>query len=462
MDTDENIEMTYVIVNVYHKLRGGKGIWKQIEPGELIRVTKHIGKKVKMNVSSSIMFNQNDLSIKLVDLVRPEFSEDNSRFVVENVFFRDNEYNGKDADYEMKIFTLSKRLEFHVEIRTKQGIFRQKSVCFGSHNSGKHRLGKRPPVPPGPKLVLIRYDEGNPLVKNEEQTEDSYFPPSQKKPRVNSEGIFQDLRLHISTDIFLDQLNACCMKNGTMYSWQAIARNPLSIIAEEIRRVFPEIVKCGQFLYTAYYQDLIPVILYNLNLNIQLDREIVLPEDILRFNYSLEELRNLAVTTFGSIRQKTMVSAPIKNMDDLEEMKQFLEKNVLHQSDLLDKNIAVGVYPKYEPYHYPQLFLAIYKEQDLLLQEPLTLNQFCPLFLDAPQNITEPQHFTVSIYSLTEVPLISGYAALYDLRGNTPEQTIIILSPHLLEGSKYLYLVGSFYLHQDKITWASNQNYTQP
>ncbi len=56
------------VIEIFHKERGGKGVWKMIDQGTQIRVTKNVGKRVKLVTKVSVKFNRGDMQLRLLDL----------------------------------------------------------------------------------------------------------------------------------------------------------------------------------------------------------------------------------------------------------------------------------------------------------------------------------------------------------------------------------------------------------
>lgn len=140
---------------MYHKIRGGKGEWREVAPWELIRVTKGVGKKVKMVVEAPGRFGPGDVHISLTDMtdqVRTPRTPGNrssksSRFIVESttVGVMDPETGKSSAELIIKLFKLSKQLIFQATVSVQGGpgeansVLRGQSSPFGTHNSGKQR-----------------------------------------------------------------------------------------------------------------------------------------------------------------------------------------------------------------------------------------------------------------------------------------------------------------------------------
>lgn len=140
---------------MYHKIRGGKGEWREVAPWELIRVTKGVGKKVKMVVEAPGRFGPSDIHLALTDMtdaVRTPRTPGNrssksSRFIIESttVGVLDVETGKSSAELIIKLFKLSKQLVFQASVSVHTNgsdvstVLHGQSAPFGTHNSGKQR-----------------------------------------------------------------------------------------------------------------------------------------------------------------------------------------------------------------------------------------------------------------------------------------------------------------------------------
>lgn len=127
-------------------MRGGKGEWKEIAQNDMIRVTKGVGKKVKLVVRSNVPFKVNELQLSLQDMAegtRPSRVQQNAKekvakFAIENT--NTKQENGRSvAELFIKLYKLSKQLVFNANIIKEGASYNGYSVVFGTHNSGKQR-----------------------------------------------------------------------------------------------------------------------------------------------------------------------------------------------------------------------------------------------------------------------------------------------------------------------------------
>lgn len=133
-------------VLLFHKTRGGKGAWLPISTMQLIRVTKGIGKRLRMEIRSNEHVGQpTDISLHLFDVL-----EDHSLaardFTVETHEIAQAPSEAVPAPHattvtmELKVFHLCKNLQFHASFNSAAGgQLKGTSVQFSTHDSGKQR-----------------------------------------------------------------------------------------------------------------------------------------------------------------------------------------------------------------------------------------------------------------------------------------------------------------------------------
>jgi hypothetical protein len=147
-------------LSLFHKPRGGKGVWNVISQNDPIRVTPRVGKHLRLNIRSSQPFEAKDVTVWLIDKTLPEDScvipmsepiqqsvqhdtaeiRDQDRptygFCAENNITIKTDASATSADMQIKLFHFSKALFFRVAIRN---VGQVDSVTFNTHNSGKQR-----------------------------------------------------------------------------------------------------------------------------------------------------------------------------------------------------------------------------------------------------------------------------------------------------------------------------------
>lgn len=141
-------------LRLFHKVRGGKGEWKEVQDNEMIRVTKGVGKKLKLVIKSppATRFSITEISLSLEEAaeiasrgVKNPYKNQSHHFTVENSSVK-QDTTGTSAELFLKVFRLGKQLSFHASISPKQhnpsvgSTLTGKSICFGTHNSGKQRF----------------------------------------------------------------------------------------------------------------------------------------------------------------------------------------------------------------------------------------------------------------------------------------------------------------------------------
>lgn len=132
-------------ITVLHKTRGGKGKWSTIDTMELIRVTKGIGKRLRLDISSSKLqsYQWENLSVRLYDLQGDSSAiEKNITMDTRNIMEEsDNGQKLSVGQVELKVYDLCKNLQFHVSYVCPftNCTFEGKSNQFSTHDSGKQR-----------------------------------------------------------------------------------------------------------------------------------------------------------------------------------------------------------------------------------------------------------------------------------------------------------------------------------
>jgi len=141
---------------LYHKKRGGKGEWKEVSEGEMLRVTKKVGKKMKLVFCTPIPIRLEQIQLLLIDSTSYSVKSDSPgeqnegdeqvassvHFTIENSAFK-KEFDRHVAELHLKIYSLSKGLSFHFDILPPTAptnalpLFQGKTIVFGTHNSGK-------------------------------------------------------------------------------------------------------------------------------------------------------------------------------------------------------------------------------------------------------------------------------------------------------------------------------------
>ncbi|XP_049848915.1 uncharacterized protein LOC126316929 isoform X2 [Schistocerca gregaria] len=121
----------------------------------MIRVTKGIGKKVKLVVHASFAFRMSEFQTVLYDLIEDASMTQSFPGRIKQRWFNIERYNTQtpdlpvySAELMIKLFKLSKQLMFSAIVDSRKreypnsGAYRGKTVIFGTHNSGKQRPHK--------------------------------------------------------------------------------------------------------------------------------------------------------------------------------------------------------------------------------------------------------------------------------------------------------------------------------
>eukprot|EP01129_Flabellula_baltica_P011579 TRINITY_DN5102_c0_g1_i1.p1 TRINITY_DN5102_c0_g1~~TRINITY_DN5102_c0_g1_i1.p1 ORF type:complete len:694 (-),score=119.37 TRINITY_DN5102_c0_g1_i1:47-2128(-) len=502
----------YLIVDIFHKQRGGKGVWMVIEHGGLIRVTKNVGKRIKLVIKSSIKFKRNEMKLILFDLINPQLSEQDGRFSVENVLYKDNDLQGVNAEYELKIFILAKKLEFQVTINSPLGRFKAESNTFGTHNSGKQRK-KRESVEPRPKFVLVPFSgmEGhphspmsnhghvNPHSQPQHMQLHSNMMPSMPVKRKRSEfeddnshmrlkyhqeANYSDLRLNFSLPDFISALEHIQKRSGDLFEWSVsyhvsvgLDSDIFAVMANEIYRKYPDAVtsQSNSELRSVRYCDMIPVILFNFTLYLDVPE---LPSlDLDRFNFSDAEIRddayrfyNLLKSSYptsdvhndsldissGLYHQNTHIKSETEHL-----MKMQNYKDLLLQTENRT-GIAVSVYLHTMIPEMTDFFLVIYKSESLYQQKALSCGSEYKYVFIEPEEDNYNGEYSVVLYIEADSVRLEGFVGLYDLRGDSIKQNIILCNPIPITDSANLFIVGKFYISDEDSNWISSKTVKTP
>jgi len=248
-----------ITVLLLHKPRGGKGVWKQIQAEEQIRVTKGVGKKMKVTVESTKQFSIQDVELHLIDEAAPHSREESGRFKIENNHLKPNGDGGSTAELELKLFHLSKVLYYQVKVKTALGLLTGVSCIFGAHNSGKQRARKKADSDSGRKRKRFMFEHVVPGSLNVQGT-------------LHAQNIVQysDLRLKTNIKELTDALETVKKLQGKNFTWKhnqvfdkdEPQKRVIGLIAQEVQRVLPDAVYTDeQGFLSVSYVDMIPMVL---------------------------------------------------------------------------------------------------------------------------------------------------------------------------------------------------------
>lgn len=144
-----------ISVVLLHKPRGSKGVWYPIAQGDHIRVTKGKGKRLKLEVKSSVDLSQ-DVNVFLVldGGAQVMGSGGDSGLIVESIRNLPPSPSGTSTpsgtatplsvtELSLKLSRLSRRLSILVRAKAREGnssyILEARSIEFSAHNNGKER-----------------------------------------------------------------------------------------------------------------------------------------------------------------------------------------------------------------------------------------------------------------------------------------------------------------------------------
>jgi hypothetical protein len=126
-------EMNVILL---HKPRGSKGVWEKVMDGDVLRVTREKGKRLKLQCRSEFPFDYNSVSIYVVDLVNMEVC--NEGVTVEKVT-ADNSQSEFVIEMEIKLFVARKRIQLTVQAPLRnheEGDISGRTIQFKTTSSG--------------------------------------------------------------------------------------------------------------------------------------------------------------------------------------------------------------------------------------------------------------------------------------------------------------------------------------
>eukprot|EP01114_Cavostelium_apophysatum_P010260 TRINITY_DN2377_c0_g1_i1.p1 TRINITY_DN2377_c0_g1~~TRINITY_DN2377_c0_g1_i1.p1 ORF type:complete len:776 (+),score=206.62 TRINITY_DN2377_c0_g1_i1:2458-4785(+) len=122
-------------VVLFHKPKGSKGLWKRVENGDKLRVTKGNGKRLKLQITSMFHFDRDSLLVRLLDLDLKTFftpEKEGDSFCIEHANIHD-----RTVEIGLKIFRMGGRLCFHAQVQGLQcGPLSGSSSEFIAYTSG--------------------------------------------------------------------------------------------------------------------------------------------------------------------------------------------------------------------------------------------------------------------------------------------------------------------------------------
>jgi hypothetical protein len=134
----ENIKTTAkypMSVTVLHKPRGSKGIWEKVLNGDVLRVTREKGKRLKIQCQSDVEFNAATIQISIIDLMNAETFCDGVAVERYHILEEGNKFT---VELEVKLYVARRRLQLTVcaASKTGDGYVGGFSVPFKTTSSG--------------------------------------------------------------------------------------------------------------------------------------------------------------------------------------------------------------------------------------------------------------------------------------------------------------------------------------
>lgn len=178
-DVYADVSTSNVLVKLFHKPRGMRGAWLEVNSDDRIRVTKGKGKRLRVQVSSRrlcesiIASSLDDVSLTLFDCVRKS-QVPPEEFEIDERKSSTVEGDPNTIVLEVNLKRLSKSLQFGVRIRSKnhdkdnnndaeeeeEVVVKGRSIRFTTHNNGKDRssgtVSSATPKRKGTKMTTLK------------------------------------------------------------------------------------------------------------------------------------------------------------------------------------------------------------------------------------------------------------------------------------------------------------------
>jgi hypothetical protein len=473
----QGIEQSYVVIELFHKQRGGKGVWNEIEHGNFIRVTKNVGKKVKLVVRSSVKFDKSQINVKLVDLIHPDGTEKEGSYQVETFAVKENEIGGTNAEYELKIFILSKKLEFRIEIKSGYGHFRAESICFGTHNSGKQRK-KKEPLDQKPKKILIPYN--NPDVKRkrvengspDNRVNKKFFDESSRlpnKPQFTMNDYIQVIQiLHVHHNQYFEFLP------------ENITSTPIDMCLNEIGQdtqvFYPETVGTEINHKIMTHADMLPCAITRLSSFPSLLQyiDMLVSINIGNLRFSHERIQQDTYKIIQNLYSKTNFVSKEFLKDDIFISKEFIRTdfNTYENIDISSKIdeygdsviipegiknstlMSIAIFRSRQV--IDEFFFVLYKANKLYSDRSKPIQECCKYILIVPENNNYNGHYSVVKFfngKPLKEPMEADTLVIYDFRDGKKSHYNMTCKPMGLDSS--LWILGSFTVTDEGIKWDS-------
>jgi len=282
-DFQSNVE-----VILYHKPRGCKGIWQKVSTGEPLRVTKGKGKWLKIEIRSQYEIRSLETDIFLIDITNINNTLQLVHSEQEGITIESKtDSNPKGAyavEVEMKLDRVCKKLQFWTVSKTPNGLIKGKSVEFAAHNNGKAscKLIKEEPESissesssssssSGGQAITVKKKRRFDPIYEDESIPSRVVPGSLKVNGVVRAKAFlqySDLRLKANVTDLIDAVNIVSQLKGRTFTWKDSeldttgGKRVIGLIAQEVRRVIPEVVHETETGYLSVaYAEIVPILI---------------------------------------------------------------------------------------------------------------------------------------------------------------------------------------------------------
>jgi hypothetical protein len=246
------------------------------------------------------------------------------------------------------------------------------------------------------------------------------------------------------------------------------------ILANEIYRKYPEAVqRISNDKLSVRYADMIPVILFNFTLYLDLQERVEI--DVDQINFSDPKIQSDAFRFYERL-QDTGDNPMNIGSKMYREMQH--DRNDMHDNDNLTKmqqykdlllttesrtGIAVSVFLHTMNPPIADFFLVIYKSESLYQQKALSYgNEYKYVFIEPGEDGTYDGEYSVVLYIEAEFVRLQGFVGLYDIRGDELKENIILCNPVPIQGSNNLFIVGKFYINDNDSSWITTKTPTPP
>jgi len=134
VESEENKSLP-IQVHILQKRRGSHGSWERVSQGEGLRVTKGVGKLLRLDIRTQekVEKGSQNFNIELWDLSGTSPLQKKDWFSVEKIEQNDPTY----SFVEVRLNASCKKLQFRITVTTVDGPLQANSVEFGAHSHGK-------------------------------------------------------------------------------------------------------------------------------------------------------------------------------------------------------------------------------------------------------------------------------------------------------------------------------------